>query len=140
MNEKVRAAIGAVIEDAGAKMIAQRMGVNVSTIYAWAESKPMPWERFEQLHHITGDARPIAALCQSLGGVFLPQPERAGELELDMILAIKNFATLVEEVSTALLDKRIEPAELRRIQRAGAPTQRAIAILLGAVQKMAEKR
>jgi hypothetical protein len=109
MNEKVREAVGAVVDEVGAKMLAQRMGVNISTVYAWAEAKPMPWERFEQLHHISGDHRPINALCQSLGR-RLPAAarERPGAVEHQMLVAIKEFAELVEQVAAALLDKHIE--------------------------------
>jgi hypothetical protein len=138
MNQGVRAAIGAVIEDAGAKKLALRMGVNPSTVYYWAENKPMPVERFEQLHHASGDLRPIIALCHALGGVFHPVPSGKCEVQQEMLIAIREFAQLIDEVSASLLDGHIDTEEKRRILRRGAPFLRTVAVLLGAVQEMGD--
>jgi len=110
--------------------IAARMGdgVSASTLYGWANgSKAIPLGRLVQFILITGDHRPIAALCQELGGAFLPLPSKGGMSDEVGTRTLKEFADLMQEGSRAALDGKWTPAEVARVEKEAAEAQRAIA-------------
>ena len=140
MIAAVREALAAVIEDFGAKELARRLDVNISTVYAWGEvdGKPLPWDRFEQIHHITNDSRPLSALCRELGGMFIPVPKDDGtDTSSSAIRALKEFADLMQESASALQDGKISAPELGRIRREGAEAQQALARYLASLERQA---
>lgn len=110
--------------------IAARMGdgVSASVLYGWANgSKAIPLSRLIQFVLITGDHRPIAALCEELGGAFLPLPSRGPLTDKAATRALKEFSDLMQEGSRAALDGRWTGAELARVEKEAAEAQRAIA-------------
>lgn len=123
--------------------IAARMGIHHSVLYRWAEvgsSRQMPLDRVIQFTLITGDSRPLAALCHAAGGAFIPLPaDDAKCSDRDLVRTIKEFSDLAQVVSAAKADGKVDEFELAKINREGAECQRAIAQLLGALETEAAR-
>lgn len=108
--------------------IALRMGVSTTTVYRWGEDGQVdiPLNRLIQLVLVTGDTRPVSALCETLGGAFVPVPCRERGEKLD-IKALKEFSEFLHARSAALNDGKITAAELGRIKKEGSDVIRVIA-------------
>lgn len=149
MTDPVREAIRQALKSnpAGLKAcdIAKRMGVNQSSLYRWGEGvdQDIPLARLVQLVLISGDPRPVAALCRLVGGLFVVAkwPAVSKEAATDaLVKAIKEFADLTAEASKDIIDGQIDSVELERICREGGQAQVALAQLLDVLQSLAEKR
>lgn len=149
MVQSVREAIAAVLEKnpAGlcAKQIALRMSKAWQTIYSYADlseerGRDIPISQLVALVLITGDDRPIGALCREVGGTFLPLPKPgvSGEVNAAVIAAVKEFGESVAAVGKALEDGKMTAREARPVLREIAETQRALAILSAAVSRIAD--
>lgn len=144
MSERVRQAIHEAIESnpAGLKgeAIAARMRVSVSLLYGWGEigRTAIPLDRLIQFSLITGDFRPVNAICREVGGLFVPCPQDDGNgADAGAMRALKEFSDLMQESSSALLDGKISAAELARIRREGAEAQRELARFLASIEARA---
>lgn len=149
MVQSVREAIAAVLEKnpAGlcAKAIALRMGKAWQTIYSYGDSseergRDIPISHLVALVLITGDDRPIGALCREVGGTFLPLPKAGAHNEVNdaVIASVKEFGESVGAVGQALQDGKMTPREARTVQREIAEAQRALAALSAAVARVAD--
>lgn len=103
----------------GAGSLGPRMGLAASTLYGMANpnggSHPWPLQRFRQVLALTGDKRPLNALCEENGGVFVP----VGAAQENLPGALQQLATLSAEfgdvarhAADAMRDGRITPREL----------------------------
>lgn len=144
MNEAVRQAIHDAIANnpAGLKgeAIAARMAVSISVLYRWGElsGKPIPLDRLKQFVLVTGDMRPITALCREVGGLFIPCPQDDGNgADAGAMRALKEFSDLMQESSSALMDGKVSQGELIRIRREGAEAQRELARFLNSIEERA---
>jgi hypothetical protein len=74
--------------------------------------------RFRQLLAFTGDLRPLHALCETHGGVFLAVPDcaqsAASALQLTTTLAAE-FGDVARGAADALADGRVSQVELAKI-------------------------
>lgn len=147
MLESVRLAINDVLTDSRAtipaKVVAERMGVPLSTLYSYGELGPtgrdVPLSKLVRLVHAAEDARPVAALCRAVGGYYLPLPEsKPDEVSDALVECIKDFGATVQEVATALKGGALTAAELRTIQADVVATQAALAHLLAAAEAQSE--
>lgn len=122
----------------GAVSLAPRMGLAPSTLQSMAnpnvETHPWPYKRVKQLLHLTGDLRPLKALCTEFDGVFVPMPKPCGkpmdEIFRDLGRLAKEFGDVPREVMADLKDGRISQKEFRRIEREIVELQQVAAELL----------
>ena len=55
--------------------VAEMLEVDLARLYAWADPESgdvIPLDKFIKFGRISGDARPIAAVCRMLNGRFVP--------------------------------------------------------------------
>jgi hypothetical protein len=127
-----------------AREIAARMGVNLSTVYSWGETgeagREISLDRLHQLTLVTGDRRPLSALCAAAGGAFLPLPAGGGPIDKATMTSIADFGRLVHEVADDFVDGHIDAVELSRIRNATTHVQADVALLLAAVEAEATRR
>lgn len=126
----------------GGRALAPRMRVADSTLRSMAnpncDSHDWPLKRFEQAMALTGDLRPLEALCQEFNGVFLPMGKfdgmAPGRLLKVMQQLTKEFADIPVRVSEIMKDGVVRPREVERLTRDVYELQQAAA----AVQRMVE--
>jgi len=122
---KVEDAIYHAVHDhpGGAAALAPRMGnLSASTLYSMANPRETAhgWSlaRFRQLLAFTGDLRPLHALCDESGGVFLAVPscDQTAESALSMTAELAaEFGDVARSAADALRDGRVSQAQLARI-------------------------
>jgi hypothetical protein len=139
--EDLKLAIKAVFHKnpAGLKeaAIADRMNLPRTFLYRYGDLRQddvIPLERLVQLVLISGDMRPMAALCRACGGEFVAVKPLAHGSEETALKAVQEFSELMAEYSSAILDGRITPRELATLEREGAEAQQAIAALVGTIR------
>jgi len=110
--------------EGGVDALAVRMGeLSALTLYSMAnprdESHDWSLRRFRQALAMTGDKRPLHALCEENGGVFLPVATSGADLPE----ALRQVATLAAEfgdvaraAQDALRDGRVSQRELANIE------------------------
>ena len=139
MTESVRQAIQSALREnpSGLKAmdVARRMGINVSSLYRWGESadQDIPLARLVQLVLVTGDTRPVSAICRLVGGLFVTEKPACMTKETvteATVKAIKEFSDLAQEVSGDIIDGSITEDELLRVRREAMHAQQAIEFAL----------
>lgn len=151
MTEPIRQALRAALKSnprhLKAEAIARRMGegVNVSTLYRWAEPGPegdnIPLARLMQFVLITEDLRPLEALAGICGAAVLPMPRMQtadSAATRAHLTAITEFAEFIQTHGRAILDKRISKRELPGILKEGYEAMTAIAHLMELARILAE--
>jgi len=105
--------------DGGTVTLAQRMGMARSSLLNMANPNNIepgwPMKRFRQVVAITQDVRPVQAICEEAGGVFVPLPRTdvgEDELMLGVARAGKEFGDVCASMTKALRDHRITAGEL----------------------------
>ena len=109
----------------GAQALAPRMGVSGSTLQNMADPRQpnhtWPLRRFQQVVALTGDTRPLQALCDEHGGVFVPTARLSDAALSDLYQQVTKlaaeFGDVVREIEADVKDGRITPRELVRIER-----------------------
>ncbi len=130
--ERINLAIRQALESNPAgetpKSIAAKAGMSASYLYSLAEAgEAVPMARMIQLYSITGDSRPVDALCRVCGGVYVPEPQAdAQRCDTALLKAIKENSDFVQAVAQAMLDNRVSITELVLIERAAMDLQQAV--------------
>lgn len=128
----------------GGPALAPRMKLAVSTLLSMAnpncDSHDWPLRRFEQAMALTGDVRPLEALCMEFGGVFVriggfDQLPPGRLLKKAQHLA-KEFADVPVRLAEILADGTVKPRELERLRRDIYEMQAAGAALLDVVEQI----
>lgn len=145
MNERIAESISEAIRSnprhLKAEAIADRMLVNRATLYKWGTTEAViPLERLLQLIWITGDTRPIAAVCEAAGGVFIPNPSAIENSAEDVANAktLREFSEFMTETARSTADGDVTSVEAARIRKEGHEAMRAIAELVRHFEKRAE--
>lgn len=121
----IRDALFKVVHDypGGANSLAPRMDLAASTLRCMAnptiESHDWPLKRVEQVMALTGDTRPLDALCEEFGGVFVrlsTLPD--GEEEIGRMIAElgADFGAVCASINSALADGRVTAKELKEFE------------------------
>jgi hypothetical protein len=104
----------------GSANLAMRMGIARSSLLNMAnpntEEPGWPLKRVLQVVALTGDTRPVQAICEEAGGVFVPLPSGVVDedgLMLHLAKAGKEFGDVCASLTRSLEDGRIQPAELK---------------------------
>lgn len=139
MLEPVRRAIQLAIADNPAKLkgesIAARMIISKSTLYGYGETdaegearKSISLERFVQFTLISEDGRALTELCALAGytAIRLPAKSETGD-EPAALKALHEFSAFMQTHAQALMDGKIEAAELASIEKGADAAQHAIA-------------
>lgn len=150
MLEPVRAAIHATIADNPANLkgeeIARRMMISRSTLYGYGESdsdggvrNSIPLDRLLQFTLVTEDGRALTALCALADYAAIRLPAGvAASAEPAALKALYGFSKFMETHAHALLDGRIEGAELADIEKRADAAQRAIAQVVALARLLRE--
>lgn len=109
----------------GAQALAPRMGVSGSTLQNMADPRQpnhtWPLRRFQQVVALTGDTRPVQALCAENGGVFVPTTRLSESSVPELFRAVSKlaaeFGDVVREIENDMADGRITPRERDMIQK-----------------------
>jgi len=129
----------------GAAALAPRMGIAASTLLSFAnpncESHRWPLARALQVAALTGDKRPIEAICDEAGGVFIPLGAFAqvgnGTLFKRLTKLASEFGDVPRRIQQALTDDgRISTREWRDIRREIYELQQAAAAVGRVVEQM----
>ncbi len=108
----------------GAKHVASELGVSLSLLYKWSEPEgesgaANPLDRVAELSRVTDDDRAVQWLAHQRGGVFVKNPPRLVE-KVDVFREtqriLKEFADVLQAVSSAWDDARLTPDEIERIR------------------------
>jgi hypothetical protein len=111
--------------EGGPASLAPRMKLAAPTLQSMANPRITThgWQlrQFRQLLTFTNDMRPLHALCEENGGVFI-QTSRPAEASLpELYRAVHNCARelgdITREIDTALADGKIVPREAQRIEQ-----------------------
>lgn len=115
-----------VLHKAGAKQVADHLGLSTSLIYKWAQPPQNeggvenPLDRIDALARSTGDHRLIQWLCQRGGGFFVKNPHTDQPHPEHLIPAtneiVQEFADLLAVVAAAAADNQITGAESKDIR------------------------
>lgn len=152
MLTNVRLAVKAVLDDnpnkLSAKEIAARMGtgVAISTIYSWGDAgqygADIPLERIVQFTLITGDARPMAALCGDAGFLIIPSSKMSKAIPspLPSLKALKEFGEFMNADAQAMLDGGSDFSKLKRAEKEGYEALLAVAGVLAALRQAYDRQ
>lgn len=108
----------------GAKHVASELGVSLSLLYKWSEPEgesgaANPLDRVAELSRVTNDDRAVQWLAHQRAGVFVKNPTRMVE-KVDVFREtqriLKEFADVLQAVSSAWDDARLTPEEIERIR------------------------
>jgi hypothetical protein len=122
---KSHEAIKEAVEKNGAKRIAGDLGVSVSLVYKWSEptdesGAPNPLDRVAALVKAAEDTGPLQWLCAQADGFFSKNPPTQDQ-KIDVLAEtqriLKEFAEVLNAVSTAWQDARVSPDEAEVIRR-----------------------
>lgn len=118
--------VKACFAERGPKEIADEIGVSTSLLYKWSQptgetqsGAVNPLDRAAQLNAAAPANEVLHWLCAQAGGVFIPDPDRAGEAYRYMPATneiVRQFAALLSEITQAALDNRISDAEAEAIR------------------------
>lgn len=131
----------------GAPALSPRMKLATSTLLSMAnpncESHDWPLKRFEQAMALTGDIRPLEALCQEFGGVFV-SIGRFDHLPPGRVLKeaqhlSKEFGDVSVQLAEILKDGSVTPREVEQLRRQVYEMQQAGAALMRVVELICEK-
>lgn len=148
--ESIQAAIaGKTIEHA------KRLGVSTSLVSKWQEPHTdftdsgayNPVDRIETIISTAQDLKnpealaPLHYLAEQFGILALPIPRcDCTNITTDMILAVKEFGDIAQEVTKAIGDGNVDREEAKRIRKEGMHAVRAILTLIHDAEKSAEVR
>ena len=127
--------------------LAPRMGLKPATLYSMAnpqcERHEWPLKRFRQAIALTGDKRPLDALCAEFGGVFLPLGEFA-DIGSDRLLKAasklaREFGDVPRKLQEITADGRVKPRELDQLKREVYEMTQAGAALVKLVERLCEQ-
>lgn len=116
-----------VIEQTGAKQLAEQMNVSLSTVYKWAQPDEgegtvmtNPLDRVDALLRVTGDRRLVQWVCQRAGGFFILNPDTT-QAHPDFLIPATNeivqeFADLLSVIAFAAADNHISDREAHSIR------------------------
>jgi 16S rRNA G527 N7-methylase RsmG len=145
--EAIRLAISGIIKDVGDKLLAIKLGLNVSTVHRYAEAptennhhSDIPLARAIQLTHITGDTRLMDAIAAEAGGVFVPGRQLVeGKFETEKVAMreMKAAAELVAGYAAAMEDGRVTADEYRKIERESMKVHLATAAIMESAREKA---
>lgn len=108
----------------GAKHVAAELGVSLSLLYKWSEPEgesgaANPLDRVAELARVTDDDRAVQWLARQRGGVFVKNPTRVMD-KVDVFREtqriLKEFADVLQAVSSAWDDSRLTADEIERIR------------------------
>lgn len=122
------------ISNDSVKTIAARMGLSTSLVYKWCEEPSLdedpdqsgarnPLDRVAELHRLTGDSAIVSWICEHANGFFVENPKniRPDEVVSSILIStqgmIKEFSDLLDEISRAIRDGKVNPVESERIRR-----------------------
>ena len=134
--------------EGGAASLAPRMGLQAQTLRNMSHpAQPAHgWSlrRFRQLLAFTGDTRPLQALCEEQGGLFVPMPAISSS-QADLLKAMQHMAAEFGDVPRAIEDAlqgdgRISGNELGRIELQILELVQTAARLQGVVRELHERR
>ena len=143
---KVESAIYHAVHDykPGTDALARQMGMARSSLLNMAnpndDGHEVTVKRLRQVVHLTGDLRPVHALCAELGGVFVPTERFAGIADdalLDLVMRLgKEYGDVCAAVSAAIADGRVSPREMQafreqkyQFDQAGAALEARLAMM-----------
>ena len=133
----------------GATALAPRMGLQAQTLRNMAVPGQVThgWSlrRFRQVLTFTGDRRPLQALAEENGGVFVPLPFALGrnsnELLRDIAKLAAEFGDVPRTIEDALADDgKVSANELGRIEVQILELIQAATHLQGIVRDIHERR
>lgn len=117
-------------EKTSPKEIASELGISLSLVYKWSQppeeegqgsGSRNPLDRTTELMRLTRDIRIVQWLCHQAGGFFVRNPKTPDERHREVGPAtnaiIQQFADLLESITTAASDHRINEDESVRIRR-----------------------
>ena len=117
------------ISDLGVKSVASDLGLSTSLIYKWcqpsdsldASGADNPLDRLARIHELTGDAGPIAWLCQKADGFFVPNapPQTIDTIPLLHMTRriVREFSDLLDVLTESIEnDGRIDLGEAEKIR------------------------
>lgn len=142
----IRDALFKVVHDypGGANSLAPRMDLAASTLRCMAnptiESHDWPLKRVEQVMALTGDTRPLDALCEEFGGLFVPLadlPECEEEIGRMIAELGADFGAVCASLNTALADGRVTTKESREFEERVYQLNQAAQALKVLVEKRA---
>lgn len=130
----------------GAEALAPRLGAKLSARSLRNMADPHQethgWSlrRFDMLLAVA-DKRPLEALCQQHGGIFLPLGEQIDGAPAPLLKRLhklaSEFSDLPRAIEAALKrDGQISDNELKRIEREGAELVSAVAAVLGMARQI----
>lgn len=134
----------------GAEALAPRLGgkLAASSLRKMAdpnqETHGWSLRRFDMLIAVA-DKRPLEALCQQHGGMFLPLGEQIDGAPAPLLKRLhklaSEFSDLPRAIEAALKrDGQISDNELKRIEREGAELVSAVAAVLGMARQIHDSR
>jgi hypothetical protein len=131
----------------GAPALAPRMGLAASTLLSFAnpncESHRWPLARALQVVAITGDMRPIEAICAEAGGVFVGLGDLGniadGRLLKMVSRLLTEFGDVPRELHKVLADGRVKPREAAGFRRQVYELQQAAAALARLVDRLCDQ-
>ena len=149
-HEALQAAIaGKTIEHA------KRLGLSTSLVGKWQEPHTdftdsgayNPLDRTETIVLTAQELKnpealaPVFYLCEQFGIMALPIPRcDCTNITTDMILAVKEFGEVAQEVTKAIHDGQVDRDEAKRIRREGMHAVRAILALIHDAERSAGVR
>ena len=133
----------------GADALAPRMALGAQTLRNMANPNNRTthgWSlrRFRELLAFTGDTRPLQALCEEQGGLFVPMPSISSS-QADLLKAMQHMAAEFGDVPRAIEDAlqgdgKISGNELGRIELQILELVQTAARLQGVVRELHERR
>lgn len=114
------------VDRAGAKVVADALGVSLSLVYKWAQPPLQggvvnPLDRVAQLREITGEQALIEWLCARAGGYYVKNGASREGGSYEILPAtqtlVRKFADLLSSISKAAANERICPVEAAEIRQ-----------------------
>lgn len=146
MTGAVRDALYDLVHDhpGGGPALAARMKLAASTLLSMAnphcESHDWSLKRFEQALALTGDLRPLDALCQQFGGVFIRMGRfdhlPPGRLLKEAQHLAKEFGDVPVRLAEIIADGTVKPREVELLRREVYEMQAAGAALMRVVEEI----
>lgn len=131
----------------GSAALAVRMGIARSSLLSMANPNCTSHEptlrRLEQAMALANDVRPLEALCQEFGGVFVPVGRFEG-LPVGRVLKAaqrltKEFSDVPVRLAEILKDGKVKPREVEQLRRDVYELQQAAAAVLKVVETICER-
>ena len=129
----------------GAPSLAPRMGLSHKTLENMAdpcqETHGWPLRRMVQAMQFTKDLRPLEALCELFGGMFVPTGEAHHLSNAQLLKSMQRFAAEFGDIPRAIEDAlandgKISANELKRIEQEGMELVQAWSVVLSRVREL----